>query len=224
MGVTAVGIIYSPWGRQSGAHINPAVTLTFFRLGKIAKWDALFYVLAQFTGGTLGVLLVLLLFGDHFALPPVAYVGTVPGPAGPWIAFGAEFMISLVLMLTVLLFMNGKRMARYTGLAAGVLVAVFITVEAPLSGMSMNPARTFASAAPAGHWESAWIYFTAPFFGMLLGVELYRLLRFSTARMCAKLNHPANRRCIHCSYEPVANIDHGDRTTDADTTGQGNAK
>lgn len=224
MGLTAVGIIYSPWGQQSGAHINPAVTLTFFRLGKIAKWDALFYVLAQFSGGTLGVLLVLFMFGNHFALPPVAYVETVPGPAGPWIAFVAEFTISLTLMLTILLFMNGKRIARYTGLAAAVLVAVFITVEAPLSGMSMNPARTFASAAPADHWASIWIYFSAPFLGMLLAVEVYRLLSFTTARMCAKLDHPDNRRCIHCGYQPVANTSHSDGTSDSDSAGQKNTE
>ncbi len=59
MGLTAILIIYSPWGRQSGAHINPAVTLTFWRLGKVRTWDAIFYMLAQFAGGALGVLLVL---------------------------------------------------------------------------------------------------------------------------------------------------------------------
>ncbi|MDT8281907.1 MAG: aquaporin [Gammaproteobacteria bacterium] len=205
MGLTAVGIIYSPWGRQSGAQINPAVTLTFFRLGKIAGWDALFYVLAQFSGGTLGVLLLLFVFGDDFALPPVAYVETVPGQAGIRVAFVAEFTISLILMLGILIFMNHKPLAKYTGLLAGILVAVFITFEAPLSGMSMNPARTFASAAPAGHWTSAWIYFTAPFLGMLLAVEIYHLLRLSSRQMCAKLNHATDRRCIHCGYEPDAN-------------------
>ena len=203
MGLTAVGIIYSPWGRQSGAHINPAVTLTFLRLGKIAKWDALFYVLAQFIGSTLGVLLALLLFHDRFALSPVAYVQTLPGPAGSWVAFTAEFLISLLLMLTVLVFMNAKQLARLTGLAAGVLVAVFIIIEAPLSGMSMNPARSFASAAPAGHWAFTWIYFTAPLLGMLLAVELYHLMHCSTAHMCAKLDHSGDRRCIHCGYEPA---------------------
>ena len=50
MGLTAVFIVYSPFGKRSGAHINPAVTLTFFRLGKIAPWDAVFYVIAQFVG------------------------------------------------------------------------------------------------------------------------------------------------------------------------------
>lgn len=217
MGLTAIGIIYSPWGQQSGAHINPAVTLTFFRLGKIAKWDALFYILAQFTGGTLGVLLVLWLFGDRFTLPPVAYVETVPGPSGVWIAFLAELLISLLLMLTILFFINSKLIEKYTGLAAGVLVATFITLEAPLSGMSMNPARTFASAAPADNWTSIWVYFSAPILGMLLAVELYRLFKFSTVHMCAKLEHPANRRCIHCGYEPLANPGHGDRTRDKES-------
>lgn len=58
MGLTAIGIIYSPWGKQSGAHINPSVTLTFFRLGKVKPWDAFFYIIAQFIGGLAGVLLV----------------------------------------------------------------------------------------------------------------------------------------------------------------------
>jgi len=202
MGLTAIGIIYSPWGKQSGAHINPAVTLTFLRLGKMAAWDALFYIVFQFVGGTLGVLLVWACFGDSFTQPPVTYVVTVPGSEGAWFAFAAETLISMVLMLTVLAFMNAKSLAHYTGLAAGVLVAVFITLEAPLSGMSMNPARTFASAAPSGIWTSGWIYFTAPVLGMLSAVELYRLFRFTTLSMCAKLDHPLNRRCIHCGYDP----------------------
>src|SRR5881392_1602462 len=64
MGLTAIAIIYSPWGRQSGAHLNPAVTLTFLRLGKVAPMDALFYVLAQAAGGTVGVLLVAAALGS----------------------------------------------------------------------------------------------------------------------------------------------------------------
>lgn len=57
MGLTAVGIISSPWGQRSGAHMNPALTLTFLSLAKIAPWDALFYVIAQFAGGVAGVAL-----------------------------------------------------------------------------------------------------------------------------------------------------------------------
>src|ERR1043166_3203452 len=79
MGLTAIGIIYSPWGKQSGAHLNPAVTLTFFRLGKVAPWDAVFYIIAQFVGGVAGVALVAALAGHLLAHPSVNYVATLPG-------------------------------------------------------------------------------------------------------------------------------------------------
>src|ERR1044072_1559389 len=72
MGLTAIALIYSPWGKRSGAHMNPAVTLTFLGLGHIAPWDAVFYIVAQFVGGTLGVLVVLMLVGNAFPAPPVS--------------------------------------------------------------------------------------------------------------------------------------------------------
>jgi aquaporin Z len=222
MGVTAVAIIYSPWGQRSGAQINPAVTLSFLRLGKITPLDALFYILAQFIGGTLGILLVLFILGEIFSLPPVNHVVTVPGPGGPVVAFAAEFAMALGLMLAVLFFMNSKRLNRLTGLAAGVLVATYIAVAAPLSGMSINPARTFASATPSGIWSDAWVYFSAPILGMLAAVELYRrLLHRETTRMCAKLDHPDHVRCIHCGHEPPAEPDpHASAQPIANPTGQ----
>jgi len=201
MGATAVGIIYSPWGKQSGAHLNPAVTLTFFRLGKIEGWDALFYVLAQFAGGVAGVLLMTSALGMVMSEPSINYVATVPGPAGAGIAFVAELTISFLLMLTVLMVSNTRRLARYTGLFAGLLVATYISIEAPLSGMSMNPARTFGSAVPAHLWTSLWVYFTAPPIGMLLAAESYSWLRGKHGVICAKLHHQNARRCIfRCGY------------------------
>src|SRR5437867_13332938 len=82
MGLTAIGIIYSPWGQQSGAHMNPAFTLTFLRLGKIKSWDALFYIAGQTVGGVCGVWFAKLLLGGVIALPSVTCVATAPGPAG----------------------------------------------------------------------------------------------------------------------------------------------
>ena len=90
MGLTAVGLIYSPWGQQSGAHFNPAVTLSFLWLGKVKPWDALFYVISQTIGGLAGVLLVSFTLRDSFGQPPVSYVATVPRPAGPWSAFAGD--------------------------------------------------------------------------------------------------------------------------------------
>ncbi len=198
MGLTAVAIIYSPWGQRSGAHMNPVVTLTFMRLGKVRAVDAFFYIVAQFVGGALGVLLVWGLLGAPFADPPVNFAATVPGPRGPFIALIAEVFISFGLMLTILTVSNRPKLQRFTGLFAGVLVATYISVEAPLSGMSMNPARTFASALPGGEWTGTWLYFIAPALGMFGAAALYR--RAASRLSCAKLVHSAHQRCIHCGY------------------------
>ena len=202
MGLTAVSIVYSPWGKQSGAHLNPSLTLTFLRLGKVAPWDALLYVVAQFIGGVLGVRLASMLLGHVLADPAVNYVATVPGASGVGVAFLAEVVISCVLMTVVLTVSNTPNLARFTGLCAGALVATYITVEAPLSGMSMNPARTFGSSLAAQSWTALWLYCTAPLLGMLLAAELY--LRWPGARqvVCAKLHHQNDKRCIfRCGYQ-----------------------
>jgi aquaporin Z len=200
MGLTAVGIIYSPWGKQSGAHINPAVTLTFFRLGKVKFWDSIFYIIAQFIGGIGGVLIASTLFDKIISHPAINYVATVPGMVGSGIAFLAEFIISFILMLVILKVSNTKVIARYTGLCAGVLVAVYISLEAPISGMSMNPARSFGSAFYSHLWTFLWIYFTAPPLGMLLAAEIYLRLWGAGKIFCAKLHHQNDKRCIHCGY------------------------
>ncbi len=202
MGLTAVGIIYSPWGKQSGAHLNPSVTLTFLRLGKVAPWDALFYVLAQFVGGIAGVVVAMIALGRRLGDPSVNYVATVPGPGGPGLAFLGELTISFVLMSVVLIVSNTARLARFTGLFAGVLVATYITLEAPISGMSMNPARTFGSALSGQVWTSLWIYFTAPLLGMLSAAGVYNRLWGTHGVICAKLHHHNDKRCIfRCGYQ-----------------------
>lgn len=201
MGLTAIAIIYSPWGKQSGAHINPVVTFTFLRLGKIKPTDALFYILAQFIGGLLGLLLVVGLFGEVITNPAVNYVITTPGSSGPGVAFIAELSISFGIMLMILFVSNSPKLSRFTGIFAGVLITTYITVEAPLSGMSMNPARTLASAIPAQNWTAIWVYFTAPLLGMLSAAEVYVRSKGKRAVRCAKLHHHNNKRCIfHCGY------------------------
>jgi aquaporin Z len=201
MGLTAIAIIYSPWGKQSGAHINPVVTFTFFRLGKVKPVDAGCYILAQFIGGFLGVLLAARFLGDGIAHPNVNYIVTIPGQPGAGVAFIAELIISFGLMLLILIVSNTTRLARFTGLFAGALVAIYITVEAPLSGMSMNPARTLASAIPAHNWTAIWVYFTAPLAGMLLAAEVYIRWKGIRAVHCAKLHHHNQKRCIfRCGY------------------------
>ena len=202
MGSTAIAIIFSPLGKRSGAHFNPSVTLAFLRLGKVAPVDAAFYIAAQFIGGITGVLAAILLLGPAVAEQHVNYATTQPGPQGPLIAFLAELLISFVLMSVVLRVSNTKRLARWTGVFAGALVATYITIESPISGMSMNPARTFGSAFGANVWMSLWIYFVAPPIGMLLAAELFRKGR--RPANCAKFHHYNNQRCIfRCNFEPT---------------------
>jgi aquaporin Z len=200
MGATAIAIIFSPLGKRSGAHFNPSVTLTFFRLGKIDPWDACFYVLAQFIGGVTGVVAATLLLGPTVSDRHVNYATTQPGPHGPLLAFAAELLISFILMSVVLRVSNTKKIARWTGVFAGALVATYITFESPISGMSMNPARTFGSAFGAGAWMSLWIYFVAPPVGMLLAAEVFT--KTKTQPLCAKFHHHNNQRCIFkCNFE-----------------------
>ena len=196
MGTTAVALIYSRLGQRSGAHMNWATTLTFLRLGKMAPWDAFWYAVSQPVGGALGVLAVAGLCGRAFTAPPVASVTTVPGPAGTGAAFLAEAAMSFGLMTVVLQLSNRERWRRVTGLAAGVLVLLYIAFEAPISGMSINPARSLASAIPSGIWKGFWIYLTAPILGMLLAAELYVRTRGMRAVLCAKLHHTDRHDCI----------------------------
>src|SRR5262245_52135093 len=173
VGSTVIAIIITPWGKQSGGHFNPAITLTFYRLGKLAFWDAFFYIVAQFAGAAGGVGIAASVLQDASKSSPVRYAVTAPGLFGDAGAFTGEMTISFVLMTGILFASNREPTARYTPYLVGVLYAMFITVEAPLSGMSMNPARTFGSAFGAGYWQAFWIYLIAPTLGMLAGAEVY---------------------------------------------------
>jgi catechol 2,3-dioxygenase-like lactoylglutathione lyase family enzyme/glycerol uptake facilitator-like aquaporin len=215
MGLTAVGLIYSPWGRRSGAQLNPAVTLTFLRLGMVGRLDAALYVAAQVAGGVAGLQIMRLVLGSALAVPEVDFVATRPGAAGAGVAFLAELVISFLLMGAVLASTNAPRWAGRTGWIAGTLVATFITFEDPLSGMSMNPARTAASAVAAGGWSTFWIYATAPLAGMLLAAEAYLRGKRAAVVHCAKLHHDEKHACIfRCGYHEQEAREAGGAGTD----------
>ena len=200
MGTTSMALVYSRFGKRSGAHLNPATTLTFLRLGKIKSIDAGFYIAAHFIGGIAGVILAHRVLGAWLSHPAVDYVVTLPGRYGQTWAFLAEVAITFLLMSVILRVSNTPKLNRYTGIFAGLLVMTYISVEAPISGMSMNPARTLGSALSARNWTSIWIYFTAPPLGMLLAAELYLRRRVGPV-LCAKLHHDNRERCIfRCNY------------------------
>jgi aquaporin Z len=196
MGTTAIAILISPWGKRSGGHFNPAITLTFYHLGKVEFWDAWFYVIAQFLGALGGVALARYALQGALSNHAVRYAVTVPGLYGRVAAFAAELTISFILIITVLFATNREVLASYTAYFVGALIAMYYTVEAPLSGMSTNPARTFGSAVHAHYWHALWVYFLAPSLGMLAAGELFLRVRGGAAPYCAKLHHDNDERCI----------------------------
>lgn len=142
--------------------------------------------------------------GKLLADPIVNYAPTVPGPNGAGVAFFAETLISFILVAMVLTVSNFQRIARFTGLFAGFCVATFIVFESPYSGMSMNPARTLASAILPGIWTALWVYFLAPTLGMLAAATAYLSLDRSVA--CAKYHHQNHKRCIFCEYQSAKQV------------------
>lgn len=198
MGLTAIALIYSPWGQRSGAHMNPAVTLTFYRLGKMRTGEAVFYILSQFLGGIAGVWIAGRLLGSRMGQPTVQFAATYPGKMGTTLAATGEFVISFLLMSMVLHITNHPRLSRFTGLFAGLLVATYITFESPYSGMSMNPARTFASALPSGIWTGFWIYLVVPPLAMLSAAEFYTRTGSGRQIMCCKMSHNPRKDCTFC--------------------------
>lgn len=204
MGVTATLLIYSPMGRLSGAHMNPAVTFTFLGLRKIKMEDALGYVVFQTIGGVLAVYAMAFILGSAFTQQPVDYVVTVPGKYGAIGAFMVEVTIAFCMMTMVLITTNHKTMARYTGVISGVFVASYVVLSGPISGFGMNPARTLASAIPADRYTALWVYLTAPFLGMFAAAAIYKL--FHGKVLCAKFHHHEKYQCIfdcgYCKHQP----------------------
>lgn len=195
MGATAAAIIYSPLGAISGAHMNPSVTLAFLSLGRIRPGDAAGYVAAQFAGAFAGTLAAVALLGPWFRHPAINYVQTVPGPGGIWPAVAGEFVISFATLAIVLAVSSRPATMRATGVVAAIVVALNITFEDPLSGMSMNPARSTGPALVAGQIDTLWIYLVVPPLAMQLAAAVHHAWRTPG---CAKLNHSSRVRCIFC--------------------------
>lgn len=194
----ATAIVYSPLGQRSGGHLNPAVTLAFLRLGKMTRRSAAFYIVAQILGALVGAIAVRALWGS---LAQSVNLGvTVPGVGGPVAAFFAEIAITFGLVTLILRFVDRPMLMKYTAAAAGTLVALLVFVEAPVSGTSLNPARSLGPAIASGVYSWVWIYLIAPPIGALLAVWLKR--RSQGTVKCGKLFHTDRYVCrfVDCKY------------------------
>lgn len=182
------GLIALSWvGRVSGAHINPVVSLAFWWRGTFDARHVPGYLAAQALGAAAGSV-PLLLWGGMGA--SVAYGATAPGPRGPWAALAGETATTLALIVSLFLFTGHKRLRRFTPLLMPALYSLMVMLEAPISGTSTNPARSFGPALLAWSWNGFWVYLVGPLLGAGLGVALLRhrwLRAFETE--VAKLYH-----------------------------------
>lgn len=189
MGITALLIFYSPLTAPSGSQINPAVTLTFLRLDKMCRYDALFFIIFQVAGGVSAVYVMQWLMGSILTDPPVNSAITIPGMTGTSWALVTEFTIAFITMGMVLFTSDQKNLKKYTRVFAAMLVCTWVIAAGPVSGFGMNPARSLASALPAHTWTAFWIYLLVPFAGMLLAAELYLFVE----RIKIRQAFPGNR-------------------------------
>ncbi len=197
-------IIQSPFGRRSGAHFNPALTLAYLSVGRVHRWDALWYILAQFTGGLAGVSLARLIFGTNLSDFPVQYVVTLPGRYGYAAAFLSEFLASLFGMIVVLVSSNSKRLSPYSPIIVATMTVLYFTLFRPLSTYSVNPARSFSSALFAHLWQGMWIYFIAPSLGTITAIVLYKKVAGPERLYCAKVFHDLRSTCpFDCRFHQL---------------------
>lgn len=178
MGFTALFIFLSPLTAPSGAFINPSVTIMRWRLGQLSLENTIWYSIFQTIGGLAAVYLMALLMGNILTNPPVNYVATVPGKnIKLWEAMASETLTAFFMITVVLFFSDDEKLKKSVPYFAAILVGVYVYVAGPISGFGMNPARTIASAIPAGIYTKFWIYMLCPTVGMLLSAELYLFIK-----------------------------------------------
>jgi aquaporin Z len=189
MGLTALLIFYSPFTAPSGSHINPAVTISFLRLNKMCRYDAMFYIIFQFIGGTLAVYVMAALLGNVLITPPVNYAVTIPGKFGITAAAFTEYIIAVIMMTMVLFTSQHPIFKKYTKIIGGCFVCLNVIFAGPISGFGMNPARSFASSFPAHIYTAFWIYLFIPFAGMLSAAEIFLFIERRRSSLKTNISH-----------------------------------
>lgn len=171
-GAVVAALIYT-LGHVSGAHFNPAVTLALWSLGKFPAHRVPGFVLAQLAGAAIASAAVLACFGNH------AKLGATLPLAGNWgQAFVLELLLTFILMLVICgSALDHKAPKGFAGLAIGLAVALEAAFGGPISGASMNPARSFGPALVSGIWEAHWVYWIAPIAGALLAGWVWRQMQ-----------------------------------------------
>jgi MIP family channel proteins len=167
-----ITVMIAATGHISGAHFNPAVTIAFAITRHFPWREVVYYVAAQIIGAVLGAVTLRLLIGDMKALVTTMPSGSVLQ------SFGLEVLLTAVLMFVIIsVATDTKAIGTPAALAIGFTVALDALWGGPISGASMNPARSFGPALIAGIWEHQWVYLLAPIIGAAIGAALYQWIR-----------------------------------------------
>ncbi|GCE31955.1 hypothetical protein KDA_74390 [Dictyobacter alpinus] len=190
-------VAISPPGKLSGAHLNPAISLAFWLQGKMHQHDLIFYIVSQLLGAVFGAGLAVHIWGQRAA--SVHNGVTAPGAGYPlWSVFLIEMGCTCLLILAIFLFVSSPRLMHWTPLMNWMLVALIYWQVAPISGSSLNPARSFGPAFVSWFWHAQWVYVLASLCGALLAVVLFRMLMLAGNNdvLTAKMFHVPRYRCI----------------------------
>ncbi|MFT4533545.1 MAG: aquaporin NIP [Saprospiraceae bacterium] len=169
-GMIVMAMIYT-FGKISGAHINPAVTIAFACTDRFDKKDITSYIIAQLIGAFLASAVLTLLFPDSMKLGATL-------PAGSWQqSFILEIILTYFLMLVVLFVGQNNETKNVTGFAVGAVVMLEAIFAGPITGASMNPARSIAPAIISGNLTHLWIYILAPIIGAVLATYTWLYMK-----------------------------------------------
>jgi aquaporin Z len=202
-------VAISPLGKLSGAHLNPAVSLAFWLQGKMHQYDLVGYLASQLLGAVLGAGLAVLIWRERAASVHNGVTALGIGYS-IWSVFLIEMGLTCLLVLAIFLFLSSHRLMRWTPFMTWLLMAFIYWLAAPISGSSLNPARSFGPALVSWFWRDQWVYDVASPIGALLAVGLFRSLNCMGIHdvLTAKLFHAPRYRCIFKDVKaPQLNID-----------------
>jgi MIP family channel proteins len=188
LGATGIGLAFAfvvlamivALGHLSGAHINPAVTLAFWSVRRFPTREVGPYIGAQCVGALAAAALLRLLLG------PIGDLGATVPHIGIGRAFALEWVLSFGLMLVIAAVATDRRVPDGIAAVAVGLTVGFCALLGPLTGSSMNPARSFGPALVGGQWTGHWLYWVAPITGMMAAARLYDFLRHTEVPRSAR--------------------------------------
>ena len=167
-GFVIVALIYS-FADVSGAHFNPAVTIAFWTMGEFHRKNVIPYISAQVFGAILASICLYFLLNENFnSVSEVSYLGSTLPRGAVSQAFGFEFILTFILMIVICSSaVHGKATKDFAGLAIGLTVGLESMFAGPITGASMNPARSIGPAIVSGNFEHLWIYILATCLGAM---------------------------------------------------------